>query len=612
MSQPAQTAERELARTKDLLASHARMHELIARAAPLEDVLTELVTGIERYDGSVMPCAVLLDPESNTLHPGAGPSLPPEYVAAIDGVVIGPDVGSCGAAAWSGKMMITEDMEEDPKWAPILPLTRAANLRHCWSNPIKAPDGEVLGTLALYGPDARSPQPEHLVLLEDGARVAGIAIERHRAMQRLLHDATHDALTGLLNRRTIFQLVESALEERAPDTDLAVIFVDLDGLKQLNDTLGHDRTDELIGAVGTRLAAAVREDDVVGRFGGDEFIVLARGVNDAEEAAEIGARLLDAISNPLEDVTVTASIGVALVSGPGAPDAREAIRQADSAMYDAKRSGRDRVCFFGEAANSRTGRRVTMTTQIRGAAARGEMHLVFQPLFEIEGGDLLGVEALLRWTHPELGDVSPGEFIPLAEETGAIVPLGAWVLRESCETIAALAAETGRSLELSVNVSAKQLAEPGFAGVVRKTLADTGFPVSDLILEITETAFLSADAATDRTLHDLKALGVRIVLDDFGTGYSSLSWLKRHPLDAIKVDRSFVSGLPEERGDSAIVKAVIGMARAFGRTVTAEGVETESQLQALRDLGCDHAQGFLLGRPVPVDTLRDGLRREAA
>jgi diguanylate cyclase (GGDEF)-like protein len=612
MAPTAQTAEHELARTKDLLASHARVHELIARAAPLQEVLTELVAGIERYDGSVIPCAVLLDPDSNTLHPGAGPSLPDDYLAAIDGVVIGPNVGSCGSAAWSGQMTITEDMEQDPKWAPILPLTRAANLRHCWSNPIKAPDGEVLGTLALYGPSPRSPQPEHLVLLEDGARVAGIAIERHRALERLVHDATHDPLTGLLNRRTIFQLVESALEERASGTDLAVFFVDLDGLKQLNDNLGHDRTDELIGAVGARLAAAVRDDDVVGRFGGDEFIVLARGVSDAEEAAEIGARLLDAVSNPLEDVAVTASIGVALVSDQGTPDAREAIRQADSAMYDAKRSGRDRVCFFGEAANARAGRRVTLATQIRGAAARGEMRLVFQPLFEIVGGELLGVEALLRWSHPELGEVSPGEFIPLAEETGAIVPLGAWVLRESCRTIAALAAETGRTLELSVNVSAKQLAEPGFAGVVRKTLAETGFPVSELILEITETAFLTSDVATDRTLHDLKALGVRIVLDDFGTGYSSLSWLKRHPLDAIKVDRSFVSGLPEERGDRAIVEAVIGMARAFGRTVTAEGVETERQLEALRDLGCDHAQGFLLGRPVPVEELLAGRRSEAA
>src|SRR3954462_13672449 len=215
MAHSVHSAERELARTKDLLASHARVHELIARAAPLEQVLTELVAGIERYDGSVIPCAVLLDPESNTLHPGAGPALPPEYLAAIDGVVIGPEVGSCGAAAWSGRMMITEDMEQDPKWAPILPLTRAANLRHCWSNPIKAPDGEVLGTLALYGPNARAPQPEHLVLLQDGARVAGIAIERHRAMERLVHDATHDALTRPRHPRAIFQLVGAAPRERA-------------------------------------------------------------------------------------------------------------------------------------------------------------------------------------------------------------------------------------------------------------------------------------------------------------------------------------------------------------------------------------------------------------
>jgi EAL domain-containing protein (putative c-di-GMP-specific phosphodiesterase class I) len=301
---------------------------------------------------------------------------------------------------------------------------------------------------------------------------------------------------------------------------------------------------------------------------------------------------------------------VTVVSGGGA-DAREALRQADRAMYDAKRSGRDRICFFEEAQAARTGRRIKLSSQIRGAAARGEMRLVFQPLFDLLDGELLGVEALLRWTHPELGEISPGEFIPVAEETGAIVSLGAWVLRESCKTIARLAEETGRALELSVNVSAHQLAEPGFAGTVRKTLADTGFPVASLILEITETAFLSSDAATDRTLADLKALGVRIVLDDFGTGYSSLSWLKRHPLDAIKIDRSFVSGLPEEQGDSAIVEAVIGMARAFGRTVTAEGVETERQLEALRGLGCDHAQGFLLGRPVPVEELLEGLRQAA-
>jgi len=277
------------------------------------------------------------------------------------------------------------------------------------------------------------------------------------------------------------------------------------------------------------------------------------------------------------------------------------------------------VRFFDGKQPARTGRHLAIARELAGAETRGEMHVVFQPVFDVVEARVVAVEALLRWTSPAFGEVSPVEFVPVAEDTGAIVPLGAWVLRESCETVGRIIKETGRPLELGVNVSARQIARPGFAKSVRQILAHAEFPASLLTLEITETALLRPDAVSLRTLKELDATGARIVLDDFGTGYSSLAWLKRHPLDAIKIDRSFVSGLPGDLRDRAVVAGVIGICKALGCTVTAEGVETEAQLDALRALGCERIQGFLLARPMRSSQLNpfllgtlDDARRNAA
>jgi diguanylate cyclase (GGDEF)-like protein len=603
-------ARAEAERARELVATHGKVHELIAAGAPLEDVLVELINGVERQDPSVLGCVVLLDRESSTLHPGAGPSLPAEWLRAIDGVVIGPNIGSCGSAAWSGQLTISSDMAEDPKWAPIRDFAMASGLRHCWSMPIISSDGEVQGTFALYGAAPRSPDAEHLTLMEDSARMAGIAIERSRTLARLVHDARHDGLTGLPNRTRIFEALEDAMVRNRAGSHVAVMFVDLDGLKQLNDTLGHDRADEVLREIGQRLSSTVRERDFVGRFGGDEFVVIAESVPDETQASALGFRLLDAISQPLpgiDSLSVTASIGIALLSGADV-DAREALRQADSAMYEAKRAGRDRCTFFEGSQRVHAGRRLTIARGLRGADLRDELRLVFQPVFDIRGGEIAGVEALLRWSSPELGDVSPGEFIPIAEDTRSIIPIGAWVMRESCETIAQVSAELGRPIGLSVNVSALQLGRVGFAQSVRQTLAHAELPTECLQLEITESALMRPDAVTVRSLSDLQELGVDVALDDFGTGFSSLSWLKQHPLGAIKIDRTFVAGLANDPRDRAIVAAVITMAHAVGCAVTAEGVETESQLEILHDLGCDRAQGFLLARPLPAADLAGLLR----
>jgi diguanylate cyclase (GGDEF)-like protein len=611
-------ASEETQRFHELVASQHRVHELIAGGAPLPDVLVELTQGIERHDPSVIPCVVLLDSEAGVLRPGAAPSLPPHYLAAIDGVVIGPNVGACGSAAWSGQLTISDDIAEDPRWAPIRDFVLGVGLRHCWSMPIKSPAGDVLGTLALYGGQARRPLPEHITLLEDGARLAGIAIERHRALEQLIYDARHDGLTGLPNRTAIFEAIDEAIVRAGrtggraggragPNSMAAVLFIDLDGLKTLNDTLGHDRADEMIREVGQRLSAAVRGSDFVGRFGGDEFVVVAEGVADEAQAASLGFRLLEAISRPLPgiDTTVaTASIGITLVTDAES-DGREALRQADSAMYEAKRAGRDRLSFFGGDRRSHEGRRLALVRELRGAERRGELAIAFQPVFGLEGGELVGVEALLRWHNPALGPVSPAEFIPVAEDSGLIVPIGAWVLRESCETMNRITGQVGRTVELAVNVSAHQLSHPGFAKSVRQTLAHAQWPSDQLTLEITETALVRGDTIAARTLRELESSGIRIVLDDFGTGFSSLSWLREHPVDAIKIDRSFVSGLADNREsrDRAIVSSLIGLAKALGCTVTAEGVEDEEQLAALRRLECERVQGFLLARPMAPEKL---------
>ena len=597
-------AEDDAARTRELMASHTRLHELIARGAPLTAVLTELVLGVERYEPSVIPCVVLLNREANTLHPGVGPSLPPDWMASLDGLVIGPNIGSCGLAAWSGELAITEDMLADPKWEPVRAFADGYGLRHCWSMPIKGADGAVLGTFALYGRQPRRPSPEHLELMQDSARLAGIAIERGLTMDKLIHDARHDSLTGLPNRRAIFEQLEIALPD-TPSSSAAVMFVDLDGLKAINDSLGHDRADEMIREIARRLRTSIRGTDFVGRFGGDEFVIIAREIVNRVQAVELAEHVLAAVNRPPADLTfppMTASLGIAVITD--ACEAPEAIRRADRAMYAAKRAGRDAFQFEDGATPSQSGR-LAMSRSLHGAEMRGEMRLLFQPVFDLASDAIVGVEALLRWRHPDLGEMSPAEFIPVAEEPGAIITIGAWVLRESCEAITALRRQTGHALELSVNVSARQLARPGFANSVRQTLAHAQFPIELLTLEVTETTLIGSDAATTHNLQQLGSLGVGIVLDDFGTGYSSLSLLKRHPIRGIKIDQGFVAGLPDDRVDHAIVGGVISTAHGMGCTVTAEGIENTAQHDALCALGCGRGQGFLLAHPMTAEALAE-------
>lgn len=592
--------DRELRRARDVAAAHNRAHELIAADAPLEDTLTTIVDGIERFDPAVRASVLLLDRDAGTLHHAAGTRLAQAYRDAIDGVHIGPDVGSCGRAAALAVEVITPDITAEPRWDAYAELALAHDLRHCWSVPVLDRAGGVLGTFALYGSQPRDPDADVLEFLRDAARLAGIAIERRRAHDRLTHEATHDTLTGLANRHgltaTMGELLDAA---RARGHRVNVLFVDLDRLKRVNDALGHEAGDEVLRVVGDRLRHVVRAQDVVARFGGDEFVIVPRRPLDERRVEQTARRIMRELERPVllegeEPVTVSASIGSVTID-PADTSVREALRRADLAMYEVKRHGGHGYRPYAAAGEKQVTWRLRLEQELRGALERDELRVVYQPIVRVADGGVETVEALLRWDNERLGPVSPADFIPVAEESGLIVPIGEWVVRTACREVA-----PHPDVRVNVNLSPRQLADPGLDATVRSALRAAKLRPERLALEITETALLRADTQTAQALATLEELGIELVLDDFGTGYSSLATLKEHPVHALKIDRMFVAGLGTDAGDAAIVEAVIGMAHGMARPVTAEGVEHEGHLEILRGLGCDFVQGYLLGRPGPL------------
>jgi diguanylate cyclase (GGDEF)-like protein/PAS domain S-box-containing protein len=420
--------------------------------------------------------------------------------------------------------------------------------------------------------------------------------ERKRLEEQLTQQAFHDPLTGLANRALFSDRTDHAMRQRREDRKLAVLFLDLDDFKTVNDSLGHVAGDLVLRAVADRLAACLRTGDTVGRLGGDEFAVLVEDA-DAADTQMVARRILDAFGDPFEvagrQVRLSASIGVAFGAGAGSAD--ELMRNADVAMYTAKGRGKGRIELFEASMHTAIVTRLELRGDLEHALERGELRLRYQPVHDLGTGALHSFEALLRWRHPQRGEVPPDDFIPIAEETGLILPIGRWVLEQACRQAQAWRESGNPHIAVSVNLSSRQLQEQELPTWVAETLAATGLPAANLVLELTESSLLQDDAGL---LEQLSALGVRRARDDFGPGYSSLSYLARFPMDQLKIDRTFIADVGTPRENTALLRSVIQLASAMKLRTVAEGIERQEQLDRVRELGCDFGQGFLFAQPM--------------
>ena len=494
---------------------------------------------------------------------------------------------------------------------PVTDCPMGATLRHGQAQRVT---GEVMWRI-----DGTSfPVEYHSApVIEDGEVTGAVIVISDTTEERMMHDALlhqsmHDPLTGLPNRTLLADRLEHALARMARDGSgtLAAIFLDLDNFKDINDSRGHGVGDQLLKALAPRLASVLRESDTLARFGGDEFVVLCESLDGPQDAMRVAERLLGCLREPIAaggtEHHVGASVGVATTRERYRGGAEGLLRDADAAMYRAKAGGRGRIEAFDELMRASIVDRIRIETELRQAVERDQLRLVYQPILAVDGRDVYRAEALLRWEHPDAGVISPADFIPVAEESGLIVSIGAWVIDEACRQ----AAEWMRSadpriagLRIAINVSARQLANAGLVDTVASALERHGMPERSVVLEITETALIDDPVRATETLEALSRLGVIISLDDFGTGYSSLSSLKDFPLSAIKIDRSFIAGMAPGTREAAIIEGLLAMGRSLGLSTVAEGIETFEQLDQLHAMGCEYGQGYLISRPVAATEL---------
>ncbi len=487
-------------------------------------------------------------------------------------------------------------------------LMKDAGLRTMASAPLRL-DGATVGILVA----ALRDESEHVLddpdLAERFAGLAGqatVALQNSRLLEQIRHQSLHDPLTDLPNRVLLLDRAEQMLvRARRDQTRAAALFIDLDGFKQVNDTLGHGCGDELLQKVAVRLIAALRANDTVGRIGGDEFVVLTEGTAPDAGFDAVAEKVLDALQQPFEltgrerPVTIGASIGVAVGDRPCAGDL---LRDADIALYHAKAAGKGCHRVFAAEMQEEAVARAQLGERLAEAIAHEELFLVYQPMFDLDTEVATGVEALLRWAHPDFGIVAPDMFIPSLEETGLIVEVGRWVLQEACMQASRLRS-AGHPIDMAVNTSMRQFERPDFIDDVRDALEASGIPPSSLIIEMTETAIMHDADATLVVLDELKNLGVRIAIDDFGTGYSSLAYLRQFPVDSLKIDRSFIGGGVDSRGAGEMVHTLVALGNSLQLETLAEGIEHPAQLQHLRQEGCDSGQGYLLSRPLSAEHL---------
>ncbi len=598
-----------LRRQEELERVRVQILERLSLGAPLTEVLHLVAAYLEKAHPDLLSSIMLLDDAGERLFIAAAPSLPEAYAQGINGTKVGHGVGSCGTAAWSGQEVFVEDIATHPYWEKYRSLPLAAGLQACFSIPITERSGKVLGVFGIYRRKPGAPNASQMESIRQAHHLAVVAIERNRIEEKLRVQASIDALTGLPNRSHFNLRLRDELS-RAARTGLggALLFIDLDRFKEVNDSLGHEYGDDLLVEAAKRIRAAVRGSDLVARLGGDEFVIILSELGeDAAQSARIAQTIVDALELPFDldghQAFVSASVGIACFPEDAAqPDAL--LSCADQAMHAAKEQGRNGFCFFTPSMQQSAELRLKLSRDLRSALGSEQLSVYFQPIVDAASGRLVKAEGLLRWNHPEKGMVPPDLFIPIAEEVGLIGGIGDWVFQQ-----AALTARAWReklpdgqgACQISVNMSPRQFVKEGGESGWLDYLAAIDLAPHHLGIEITEGLLLDDRMHVAERLEGFRAAGLEIALDDFGTGYSAMAYLKKYPIDYLKIDRSFVRDLVTDGGDAAIAEATIVMAHKLGLRTVAEGVETAEQREMLLRFGCDMLQGYYYAKPMPRD-----------
>lgn len=579
---------------KQLQSLQHHILEALADERPLMEVMNDLCRKVEQLAPDVLCSLSYVDPEGR-LHPLGGPSMPKAHVRSMGGLRIAPEGNDAVCDVYRGKTVFVPDLAASESWQRYGSAVIAAGLKACWITPIKAKDGRVIGTFTFYYRESRSPSRWHQSIVDACVHLGALALEREEARKEISRLAYFDALTGLPNRAHMRHLMERSIAEYTGSGQLAVMFLDLDHFKDVNDTLGHSAGDELLVQVTQRLRSNLRPNDLLGRQGGDEFIVMLPAC-DADEAARIAERLTAELSAPLQiagsKVAVSVSVGISIYPD-NANDLDCLLKYADSAMYNAKQAGRSTYRFFSNQMDRTAQERLALSTALRAAIANDGLHLHYQPQIRTADGGLYGVEALARWNDPTLGAISPGKFIPLAEECGLIDQIGIWSIREACRQIAAWRNEGLHVPCVSVNLSPICFENADLPTMIVDMMTEHALSPNRLVLEVTESVVMNERATAIDTMKRIRAAGIGLSMDDFGTGYSSLSRLAQLPVRELKIDRSFMRDIETKDCALAIVTAVVRVGQSLNMTVVAEGVETSGQHKILTALGCDVIQGFI-------------------
>ncbi len=530
--------------------------------------------------------------------------------------------GPCLEAYGSGESVAVQDLSIDTGFPNFSPRALSEGLAAVFTFPLRM-DERRLGALDLYRDTPGQLDPQDMEAAQVLANVAAAYLFNAQArsdtamnVEQLTHRSLHDPLTGLPNRVLLHELLDRAVARaRRSRRMAAVLFVDLDGFKLVNDQYGHHLGDELLIAVATRLARVLRSGDTLARLAGDEFVILCEDLDTSSAAELVAGRIATSLAEPFDVdghvLAMTASVGLAF-SGPGVDIPDTLLRDADLAMYQAKVNGGGQHQVIDQATRLETELRKRLERDMHAAIINQHFQLAYQPIIVAPSGDMLGVEALLRWHHPDRGWLSPEVILPIAEATGMILPIGEWVLGQACRDLKAWRRLYGEAIsQVSVNVSAHQVVGPAFAETVAQTLADTDTEPSMVFLEVAESVFFEDAPRAMSALREVNGLGVGLIMDDFGTGYSSLNYLRRSPFDAVKIDRSFIGDLTDEPATRAIVGAIVDLSHVLDLTVVAEGVETQSQLNEVVDLGVDRAQGFFISHPLLSDRLEQDILQPA-